>query len=130
MTSCASAGRTTATNNRPALQTRLFSTAGTPLRNQVLGIESGIKRHFKKADHHFIPALISVVDFLRSIGIVGIVHRIVVVRRAFDYCARRQNEFLSGLIAELPTEAVTWHAQQRFGSPVGIRDSVLKVLPA
>src|SRR5438876_538654 len=49
---------------------------------KLLHIHFGVKRHVEKADHHFFPALIAVAHFLAGIGIVGVIGRVVEVRRA------------------------------------------------
>src|ERR1022692_2995048 len=70
-----------------------------------LRIDLGVECHIEEADHHLVPALLAVPDFLGRVGIVLVVHRVVVVRRTLDERALRQLERLLQQIAELPTEA-------------------------
>src|SRR6266849_3993619 len=51
-----------------------------------------VHHYVEPANHHFFPSLVSPLDYLRGIGIRGIVRRIVKMRRTFKTGSLRQQQ--------------------------------------
>src|ERR1700674_2757241 len=85
-----------------------------------------IERYIEKPDHHLFPTLVAPADFMGGVRIELVVHRVVVVRRAFDDRALRQLQRLGQGIAELPTEAIVGYLQQRLLLAIGEHHTVLE----
>src|SRR5208282_4028400 len=71
----------------------LFDCAGVFLgslrTHDIHGVLVERNRHVEEAEHHFVPALLTELNLFGRIGIVRIVGRIVEVRGALHYGARR-----------------------------------------
>src|SRR5262249_9691232 len=81
-----------------------------------------------EADHHFLPGLIPPADYLRRVGVVEVLLRVVEVGGTLDARARGQFQRRLEAVVALPVEVVTRHSQRYLRLAVRVDDVVLEVL--
>src|SRR5262252_1715607 len=80
-------------------------------RQQVLGKNLQVINQIKKANHHFIPALLPPDDGFRRVWILRIVSRVVEMGGALNASPWRQVDGLCEVVPELPMPVVLRDAQ-------------------
>ncbi len=94
---------------------------------ELLLIGAGIDGDIEETHHHFIPCLITPLDWAVGVGIVRVAFGVVIPGYGLQHGASFERARLGEPIAELPVEVVV-HAKKSFGSFVGVDNVVLEAL--
>jgi hypothetical protein len=86
--------------------------------------------HAHERRHHLFPALVSPGHIDIGIGVIGIVWRIVEVRRDLNSSPLWHPDRLGSFVADLPVEVIMRHTEQSFSMPVGIHGIICHVRAA
>ena len=97
---------------------------------KVHRVFTGRDGYVEPADHHLVPTLVTPVDFLGSIGVSGVIRRVIEVSYTVYAGARRQHFLVTQVIEKLPTEIVLRNAQQHFGFAGRIEGRVDEIFAA